>query len=382
MVIELESFDNTDRRRKKEFVKLPTEIMQGDPNWVTPLTVERLAQLNPKHPFFKHASARFWLAKRDGHSVGRISAQIDQLAWQHDMPGMGFIGNFDCVDDAEVAACLFSAAEAWLSEHGCDQVRGPFSLSINQESGCLIDGFDTPPFPMMGHAKPYYQTLFEANGYAKAKDLYAWKSDADRTFPTAMRRILDQYEGRCVIRDFDRKHYKRDLLLMLDLFNDAWQNNWGFIPFTEEEFLLMGKEMMQIVPPDFIKFAEVKGKAAAFIAYIPNINSLIVDLKGKLFPFGFLKLLYRLRFARAKSGRIALMGVRQEFQNSLMGSMLTFMMLHELHLSTVAKGYNTVEMSWVSEDNKRLNKLMKSTGSVLYKTYRVFEKKLISDRSE
>ena len=285
MSIELESFDNTDGRRKKEFVKLPSEIMRDDPNWVSPLLVERLAQLHPKHPFFKHAKARFWLLKRDGQNIGRISAQVDQLAWQHDMPGMGFIGNFDCIDDVEVAKCLFSAAEVWLSENGCDQVRGPFSLSINQESGCLIDGFDTPPFPMMGHAMPYYQTLYEANGYAKAKDLYAWKSDADRSFPAAMQRILSQHKGRCVMRDFDRKHYKRDLLIMLDLFNDAWRKNWGFIPFTEEEFLLIGKEMMQIVPTDFIKFAEVEGKAAAFVAYIPNINSLIGALKGKLFPF-------------------------------------------------------------------------------------------------
>lgn len=382
MSIELESFDNTDGRRKKEFVKLPSEIMRDDPNWVSPLLVERLAQLHPKHPFFKHAKARFWLLKRDGQNIGRISAQVDQLAWQHDMPGMGFIGNFDCIDDVEVAKCLFSAAEVWLSENGCDQVRGPFSLSINQESGCLIDGFDTPPFPMMGHAMPYYQTLYEANGYAKAKDLYAWKSDADRSFPAAMQRILSQHKGRCVMRDFDRKHYKRDLLIMLDLFNDAWRKNWGFIPFTEEEFLLIGKEMMQIVPTDFIKFAEVEGKAAAFVAYIPNINSLIGDLKGKLFPFGFLKLLYRLRFAPAKSGRIALMGIRQEFQNSLMGSTLTFMLLHELHLSTVAKGYNTVEMSWVLEDNKRLNKVMQSTGGKRYKTYRVFEKKLMSKPDE
>jgi len=382
LVIELESFDNTDLQRKKEFVKLPAKILQDDPNWVSPLNFERLAQLHPKHPFFKHASARFWLAKRDGQTIGRISAQIDQLAWQHNMPGMGFIGNFDCINDTKVATRLFSAAEAWLLEHGCDQVRGPFSLSINQESGCLIDGFDTPPFPMMGHAKPYYQTLFEANGYTKAKDLYAWKSGADRTFPPAMQRILEQYEGRCVMRDFDRKHYKRDLLIMLDLFNDAWQKNWGFIPFTEEEFLLIGKEMMQIVPSDFIKFAEVKGKAAAFVAYIPNINSLIVDLKGKLFPFGFLKLLYRLRFAPAKSGRIALMGIRQEFQNSLMGSTLTFMLLHELHLSTVAKGYDTVEMSWVLEDNKRLNKVMQSTGGKRYKTYRVFEKQLMGHYDE
>ena len=382
MSIELESFDNTDGRRKKEFVKLPSEIMRDDPNWVSLLLVERLAQLHPKHPFFKHAKARFWLLKRDGQNIGRISAQVDQLAWQHDMPGMGFIGNFDCIDDVEVAKCLFSAAEVWLSENGCDQVRGPFSLSINQESGCLIDGFDTPPFPMMGHAMPYYQTLYEANGYAKAKDLYAWKSDADRSFPAAMQRILSQHKGRCVMRDFDRKHYKRDLLIMLDLFNDAWRKNWGFIPFTEEEFLLIGKEMMQIVPTDFIKFAEVEGKAAAFVAYIPNINSLIGDLKGKLFPFGFLKLLYRLRFAPAKSGRIALMGIRQEFQNSLMGSTLTFMLLHELHLSTVAKGYNTVEMSWVLEDNKRLNKVMQSTGGKRYKTYRVFEKKLMSKPDE
>ncbi|MDG0996128.1 MAG: N-acetyltransferase [Gammaproteobacteria bacterium] len=382
MSIELESFDNTDGRRKKEFVKLPSEIMRDDPNWVSPLLVERLAQLHPKHPFFKHAKARFWLLKRDGQNIGRISAQVDQLAWQHDMPGMGFIGNFDCIDGVEVAKCLFSAAEVWLSENGCDQVRGPFSLSINQESGCLIDGFDTPPFPMMGHAMPYYQALYEANGYAKAKDLYAWKSDADRSFPAAMQRILSQHKGRCVMRDFDRKHYKRDLLIMLDLFNDAWRKNWGFIPFTEEEFLLIGKEMMQIVPTDFIKFAEVEGKAAAFVAYIPNINSLIGDLKGKLFPFGFLKLLYRLRFAPAKSGRIALMGIRQEFQNSLMGSTLTFMLLHELHLSTVAKGYNTVEMSWVLEDNKRLNKVMQSTGGKRYKTYRVFEKKLMSKPDE
>lgn len=319
---------------------------------------------------------RFWLATLNNKVVGRISAQIDQLAPSAESGNVGFFGMFECIKNADLANELFACAEDWLSTNDCNMVRGPFSLSINQESGLLVDGFDTDAFFMMGHAQPYYQDYLAANGYRKAKDLYAWFNKTDFERPAAMQRLLQRYRKRVLLRDLDKKHVERELKLVLDIFNDAWTNNWGFIPFTEKEFMHSGHEMLQIFPPEYFKIAEYDQEPVGMIVMLPNVNELIKDLNGKLLPTGFAKLLWRLKFAPPRSGRVPLMGIKRKYQNQLVGSAIAFMLIGEMQQTMLANGIVTHEMSWVLEDNVRLNKILESLGGYRYKTYRVFEKQL------
>lgn len=334
--------------------------------------------LSAQHPFFEHAEAKFWVALQNGIPVARISAQIDQLAAPGEHGKIGFFGMFESINDESIAADLIEHAETWLQSKGCVSCRGPFSLSINQESGLLIKGFDTPPFLMMGHALPYYQDLLAAHGYRKAKDLYAWFDETDFVHPPAMRRVMQRYQDRIVLRDLNSKQIEHELKLMLALYNEAWANNWGFIPFTEKEFMHMGKEMLQIIPANYFSIAEIDGEPAGFIVMMPNLNEIIGDLNGNLLPTGVFKLLWRMRFAPPRSVRVPLMGIKQQYQNQMIGSALAFMLIGKIKKTALEIGITTHEMSWVLEDNTRLNKILASLGGQQYKTYRIFEKQLVT----
>lgn len=376
MSLTIESFDIHNSRLKKDFIQFPWQIYQNDAVWVPPLLKERMDFLAPGNPYFEHAKVRFWLAYLEGQIVGRISAQVDQLAIPLAAGKVGFFGMFECLENQHVAHALFLTAEKWLQLQGCKVVRGPFNLSINQESGLLVDGFGTPPFFMMGHSAPYYEELVLANHYVKAKDLYAWFDQTNFEHPPAMKRVIERYDNKIKLRDFDKKNTKQELLLIRDLFNEAWEKNWGFIPITENEFLHMGKEMLQIIPVDYFKIAEIEGEPAGFIVMMPNLNESIKDLDGKLLPTGIFKLIWRLKFSPPKSVRVPLMGIKQKFQNQLIGSALAFMLIGKVKELALSQGISTHEMSWVLEDNTRLNKILASLGGEKYKTYRVYEKVL------
>ena len=332
--------------------------------------------LSFSHPYFEHASAKFWLASLNGEPVGRVSAQIDQHSPGIDAGKPGYFGFFECINDAEVAHVLLEEVENWLTANNCAVVRGPFSLSINQESGLLVDGFEKPAFFMMGHAPSYYQELITASGYHKIKDLYAWHNKTDFNRPSSMRRLLERYRTRVVVRDLNKKRVEQELRLVLQIFNDAWTNNWGFVPFTEKEFMHLGLEMLQFFPHEYFKIAEYDQEPVGMIVTLPNINELINDLNGRLFPTGIFKLLWRLKFSPPRSGRVPLLGIKQKYQNQLVGSAIAFMLIGEMQQTMLANGLVTHEMSWVLEDNVRLNKILESLGGYRYKTYRVFEKQL------
>lgn len=376
MSLTLHSFDVTDRASIKKFIKVAWDIYADDPCWVPPLIKERLDLLSPKHPYFEHAQARFWIAYKEGKAVGRISAQYDQLKPISDKESVGYFGLFECIDDSEIAAELFFHAEQWVESHQCALIRGPFSLSINQESGLLIEGFESPPYIMMGHAKRYYLNLFETNHYEKAKDLYAWLNQSDFQNPPSMQRILKRYENRIVLRDVDKHNIQSDMKIMLDIFNDSWANNWGFIPFTENEFMHLGDEMLQLISPNHFKIAEFEGEPAGMVVGIPNFNEITKDLNGRLLPTGIFKLLWRLKFSRPTSGRGALLGIKQEYQNHMKGSALALTLIGKFKEFAIEVGFQQHELSWVLEDNMRLNKILESLGATQYKTYRVFEKRL------
>ncbi len=368
----------TDSSGLKVFIKVPWSVYRDDSNWIPPLKIERKEAFSKKNPFFEHARWCSWIALRDGVAVGRISAQVDSLYLERHDPHTGFFGLIEGTDDAEVFNALFGAAEAWLKEQGMNMALGPFNLGINQEVGCLVEGFDSPPYVMMGHAQPYFGRQIEKQGYSKAQDMFSYELERDSfAFPPLVQRLLKRECKRISVRTIDRKNTATDLMTMRSIFNDAWSANWGFVPFTRSEFAAVGKELLMIVPTDFIHIAALEGEPAAFIVLIPNLNEAIADLDGSLFPFGWAKMLWRLKVKFPQTGRIALMGVRREFQHTRLGPALAYSVMQALHGPILSRGLQRVEASWILEQNQGMRKIMEQVGGVVTKRYRMYQKSLL-----
>lgn len=364
------------KRALNTFIEVPWSLYKRDPRWVPPLRFDRKSSLSPNHPFFRHAQWQAFVAYVNGLPVGRISAQIDHLNDAANRPDLGYFGMIEAIDDPAVFAALFAAAEGWLREQGRSRVVGPINLGMNQEVGLLVEGFDTPPYFMMGHALPYYDARIAALGYAKATDLFAYEMDPDFEIPRIMTNVETRLAGRMKIRPIDRKRRDEDLTVMCDIFNDAWANNWGAVPFTLEEFLAVGREMLLITPDDLIQIAEVDGEAAAFIVMLPNLNEVIADLDGSLLPFGWAKLLWRLKVKFPTSARVPLMGVRQKYQRTRLGPGLAFAVIHAARNASVARGVRSVELSWILEGNQGMRNIIETIGGHASKRYRIYERTL------
>ena len=361
----------------KAFIRVPWRIYKDDPNWVPPLLIERKEAFSAHHPYFKHAKWRAWTAYRNGEPIGRISAQIDDLHLQQHGTKTGFFGLIEAPDDIEVFKALFETAESWLRDEGMEHVVGPFNLSINQDLGVLVEGFDTPPYIMTGHAPPYYGAAIESCGYRPAQDLLAYGLDGGTlAIPRVMRALIERSGDRIKVRKLNLKAKLAELESMRDIFNDAWENNWNFIPFTSEEFNTIGKELLMAAPNDFIQIAEVDGEDSAFIVLLPNINEAIADLNGRLLPFGWAKLIRRLKVDFPKSARVALMGVRQKYQNTRFGPALAYMIINEVMEAGKARGLERVEMSWILDHNHGVRNIIESVGGLITKRYRMYEKEL------
>lgn len=365
-----------DRQQQGQFIRLPWSIYANDLAWVPPLMIERREHLSAHNPYFEHAQFQSWIAYRNANVVGRISAQIDQLHLKEHQANEGFFGMIEAEDDAETFKSLLNTAEGWLRDHGMHRVLGPYNLSINQEIGLLVDGFDTPPYMMMGHARPYYRNRIAENGYQKAKDVLAYLIDGDFGHTAAMRTIIKRAEKQVKIRSFRKSNFDEDLKIIGDIFNDAWSENWGFIPFTEAEFIQLGKDFKRLLDFELVKIAEVDGAPAAFLVVLPNINEAIRDLNGRLLPFGWLKLLWRLKVKFPETARIPLMGVRKQYHDSLLGAALAFMVIHAVQAPGLKRGIKKVELSWILEDNKGMRDIIESIGGVAYKRYRIYSKDL------
>jgi hypothetical protein len=369
-----------DKRTLDSFIRLPWRIYQDDPSWVPPLILERREHLSPKaNPYFRHAEAQLWLAFRGKRPVGRISAQVDRAALAQHQDATGHFGFLEAEDDSEVFAKLLETAEAWLRERDMTQVRGPFSFSINDESGLLVEGFDRPPSLMMGHARPYYASRLEACGYRKVMDLIAYDYDiAKEPLPTSAQALIERLEKdpRVELRKLDKSRFAAELDAVLAVFNDAWSRNWGFVPFTPEEIAKAAKDLKPLIEADFVAIAEVDGEAAAFAIALPNLNEAIADLNGALLPFGWAKLLYRLKFGKIKTGRMPLMGVRRKYHGTPLGAALAYAVIGRVQQAMKRRGYRGGELSWILEDNVSTRRIIESTGAVAYKTYRIYEKAL------
>ena len=364
---------------RRAFVDLAWAVYKNDPAWVPPLKDEVQGLLNPKkNPWYGHARAKLWLAERDGRPVGRISAQVDDLVQTHMGAGTGQWGMFEALD-GEAAAALIATAEEWLREQGMTRSLGPISLSIWDEPGLEIEGFDEPPTAMMGHHRPEYRGWIEAAGYSKAKDLLTYEVGiADWSDPLADRMVeAGEKNPRIRIRTVDKKRFDSEARIILNLLNDAWSANWGFVPLTEAEIAYAGKKLKPIIFEDLVRIAELDGEPVAFMITIPDINELIADLDGRLFPFGWAKLLWRLRKPRTRRVRVPLMGVASKLHNSRVATQLAFMLIEFTRRAAVANyGASEGEFGWILEDNKGMVSIAQLPGARVNHVYRIFEKAL------
>ncbi|MEM8787936.1 MAG: dATP pyrophosphohydrolase [Pseudomonadota bacterium] len=367
----------TTRADLRRFVRVPGQLAADDPHWVEPLMMERLGVLSPKqNPLFEHAEAAHFIAEDDGRILGRISAVMDRLAPQAD--GGLIVGHFGMIDARDHAAlsALFATAETWLKDRGAQVVRGPFSLSINEITGLLIDGFDTAPFVMMDHHAPWLGDAVERQGYSKAKDTVAYLLDLTVPLPDKERRVIDRPWPGLVVRNLNPKAYAQEIATITDVFNDAWAGNWGFAPLTEAETAAMARDLKPILDPGLVKIAELDGQPAAFLVLLPNINEAIADLGGRLLPFGWARLLWRLKVSGVKTGRVPLMGVRREVAATMAGKLLPLRLIYAVDADARARGIEEIEMSWLLEDNWPIRRMVEGLGGRLSKTYRVYEKTL------
>jgi RimJ/RimL family protein N-acetyltransferase len=367
-----------DRAMLRRFIRVPSEVHKHDAAWITPLTMEREEAFSPKdNEFLRRAEVRFWIARREGRDVGRISAQIDPLAQQSAAERIGHFGCLSAENDPRIFAALIGAAEDFLRSRDVTRVRGPFSLSINEEIGLLVDGFSTPPMMLMGHDPDYAAAQLEALGYRKEKDTFAYLLDMEVPLPESARRMLGRpLPASVTMRRLNFKDYSNDIRKMVAIFNDAWSNNWGFVPLTDEEADELAKRMRMLLDDRLVWFAEMNGEAVGFIVTLPNLNEAIRDLGGRLWPFGWAKLLWRLKLHRITTARVPLFGMRRSVSGTLLGSALALQLIGAILPANATFGFRRVELSWILEDNLPMRRILEQLGARPYKTYRIYGKQL------
>ncbi len=372
------------KRDLDAFIDLAYRLNGDDPNWVPYIRAEMVELLTPgKNPFFEHATVQFFLARRNGRVVGRISAHIDHLALTMPVeqgmgPGTGNWGLLEA-EDEETARALIAQAEQWLREQGMSRVLAPLSMSVWEEPGLLVLGHDHPPTIMMGHAPPHYQSWIEGDGYTTAKRLLTFDIDVRKPFPPLIQRIIQSGEknARITIRKVNLKRYHEEAAIILHILNDAWSGNWGFVPFTETEIAYTAKKLRPLVREDLIRIAEYDGEPVAFMMTLPDVNQVIHKIRGKLFPFGWARLLWWLRKPTRAQMRVPLMGVLKKLQSSRLASQLAFMMIEYIRRDAIiAYGSTRGEIGWILEDNQGMVAIADAIDSKVNKEYRIYEKAL------
>jgi hypothetical protein len=369
------------------FVEFGYAINAADPNFVPPLRASEEKKYTPgQNPFFEHARCQMFLARKGGEVVGRISAHIDELALaQPPEQGMGpGTGNWGALEarDAETAGALIAAAEDWLRGQGMTSALAPLNLSIWEQPGLLVKGHDHPPMVLMGHNSPHYQQWIEARGYTPAKSLYTYDLDIVPEFPALLQRIIASGEKnqRIRVREVELKHFDREVGIICHILNDAWSDNWGFVPFTPSEVVTFAQELKPIVRPDLIRIAEYDGEPVAFMITLPDINPLqkrVGGKRGRPSPLGWIKLGLWLWRPRPADMRVPLMGVVKRLQSSRMASQLAFMMIEYIRRAAIARyDGKRAEIGWVLDDNQGMNAIAEAIGSSVNKEYRIYRKTL------
>jgi hypothetical protein len=364
----------------KAFIQLPKRLYVGQKGYVPHLDLERKDAFTPgKNPLFEHVEVQFFLARRAGRIVGRIAAQVDRAYLERYADGTGHFGCLAAEDDPAIFAALFAAAEGWLKGKGLVRATGPFSLSVNEEVGLLIDGFESRPVLMVPWDPPYAGGRVEACGYRKVKDLFSYDYDVQNAPETIGAKLLARagMANRVKVRTANMKMFDAEVRTLVGVFNDAWSDNWGFVPFTQAEIDHASKAFGPVIVPELAVFVDVDDETVAFIVALTNLNEAIRDFDGKLGPINLAKLLYRLKIAGVGSTRVPLMGVKKKFRNHpLMGAGLAMIAIDHLRQNGKRLGKTSAELGWILEDNKATNNIIRSVGGVHYKTHRLYEKAL------
>jgi ribosomal protein S18 acetylase RimI-like enzyme len=381
-VSQIEILPVRSRRERSVFIKFPWRIYKSDPVWVPPLIIERKQFLDrKKHPFYQHGDAALFLARRNGEIVGRIMASDDPNYNSLHQTNVGCFGLFECVDDHEVAAALFSAAEDWVRRQGRTEMMGPIDYSTNYVCALLIDGFEHPPTLLTSHNPPYYADLIEGCGFTKARDWYAWWFSEYTEPAERLRKIALARAGKqgVTIRPINVKAVEEESQKIRAIYNQAWEKNWGFVPFTEAEITHMAKEMKPLIVPGGTLIAEIGQEPVAFVIAVPDINVALRRINGRLtwfgLPLGLFKLLYYFRF-KTRRGRLIALGVIEKYRRAAIAEMLV------LNVMDVAfkRGF-TGELSMTLEDNDMVNRFIESLGAKRYKTFRIYTRKIASPGS-
>lgn len=362
----------------KDFIDLPKELYKDHPGYIAPLDMERREAFGKKtNPYFQHAEAALFLARNENGIVGRVSAQICDLYRAKYGQEIGHFGFLDAVPDLSVVSQLIKIAEDWLTSRGVKTILGPFHFSTNEEIGLMIEGFQEQSMMMMPYHPPYLSAMLEKTGYQKIKDVIAYDLATINYKPLGNRWVQKAAkDARISIRPINMQHFEADLRLMLDIFNDAWSENWAMIPFTPEEVKAAVKALKPLIAPPFFKIAEIDGEPAAMIICLPNIQEAIRDLNGQLLPLGWLKLLWRLKRRKIKSARIPLMGIRKQFHGTPAASAMLALMFDSLVPPAKEWGFSHIELSWILEDNFPMRRVIEAVGGKPYKTYRLYQKEL------
>lgn len=362
----------------RDFLDVVDLVYEGDPRYVRPLDLEQKERLSPKkNPFFEHGEGVVFTAYKGGRCVGRVTAQIDREHLARYKDDAGFFGFLDTVEDEEVVKALLARAEAWLKGKGMKLIRGPLSLNINEELGMLVDGFDAPPTLMNPHHRPYQGGLVEKAGYAKLKDFFGWRYEVGEP-NVRVRKAQAEIRAlpEVVSRPFSKKDAERDTRLTLDVFNDAWSENWGFVPATPAEARKMAADFKLFIVPEITRLVFIDGEPAACAIALPNVNEIVSDLHGKLLPLGFAKLLYRLKVQGARSARLIILGIKKKFRLQRKYAGLSLFLYAEMNDGGKRVGITWGELGWTLEDNAAVNAGIRMMGAKKYKTYRVYEKAL------
>ncbi len=354
------------------FIKFPWKIYKDDPYWVPPLLLDMKNLLNKtKNPFFNHSEADFFLAKRNGDIVGRIAAILNNPHNKIHNEKTGFFGFFECINDEQVSAALLNTAKEWVQSKDMTQLRGPMNYSVNDTAGFLSEGFNSSPAIMMTYNPKYYLDLMDKAGFSKIKELYAYTFNRDMPIPERFIKFANKTleDPSIKLRTINMKEFDKEVSIIQEIYNDAWQNNWGAVPMTSEEFRHAAKDLKTAVDPDIVFVAEVNGEPAGFSLALPDYNEIFKDINGRLFPFGLIKLL--LNKKKIKGIRVITLGVKQKFQKKR-GLAPAF--YYETYVRGKNKGYSVGEFSWILDDNVLMNRAIEALGATLYKKYSIYEK--------
>jgi hypothetical protein len=357
-------------RDMTRFIRLPWKIYRHDPNWVPPLISEYRAFLDRRtNPFFDHAEVKFLLASDTaGRICGRIAAIVNRRHVELHGEKVGFFGLFECENDRQVAAALFGAAADFLRSRGMTIMRGPENMSVNDDIGLLVEGFDSPPAIMMPFNRPYYPELVESCGFRKTMDLYAYYVDDQQPIPERLARGIElcQRRYKFQVRSVDLSRFGEEINEVYRVYTQAWEENWGAVAMTRKEFDYLAAQFKGAIDPDLFLVATVGGEVAGFSLALPDFNQVLIRLNGRIFPFGIMKVLWYRR--KIDMIRVVTMGILQKFRHRGIDNSFYY----ETWKRALAKGMRRCEMSWILEDNVAMNNTLHNLGLRIYKRYRLY----------